>query len=349
LENQHFIEDVLEYFRSKVTQDKLQLLFNDKAWEKLVADVNLTRDEADVLRKALDKLTIGKAMEDKEKFEKERDTFLKAFPGLKMELESSIQKLHMLADKVDKIHKDCTISNVVASTTGVCSALMSTAGLMMAPETGGLSLGLTAAGLGLGIASAVTNVSTNIVDDTSKLNAKVEATKLMSTGINQIREILKVGGGSTRQVFSLTKQCEQDLEAMAKHIRALRMYNSHLVDDFRNIVTTGTSMRETINELQEALEGTVITMTRGARILGGVTLGINLLLDGISLAETSVHLYEGAKEESADELRKLAQEMERQLEELTQIHQLLQADREMLVLSVQLARLPVDYLGLETE
>ena len=89
---------------------------------------------------------------------------MKEFPQVKQELKENIKKLHALADNVDKVHRDCTISNVVASSTSIASGTLSILGLVLAPFMVGLSLGLSATGIGLGAAAAVTGNSTMVVE-----------------------------------------------------------------------------------------------------------------------------------------------------------------------------------------
>ena len=55
---------------------------------------------------------------------------------MKKELEESI-KLYAPADRVDKLHRDCTIFKVVASSTGSVSGALNTLGLALAPRTAG--------------------------------------------------------------------------------------------------------------------------------------------------------------------------------------------------------------------
>jgi len=100
-----------------------------------------------------------------QKYQQEKERFLKEFPQVKQELKENIKKLRELADNVDKVHRDCTISNVVASSTGIASGTLSILGLVLAPFTAGLSLGLSAAGIGLGAAAAVTGLSTMVVEN----------------------------------------------------------------------------------------------------------------------------------------------------------------------------------------
>ena len=97
---------------------------------------------------------------------------MKEFPQVKQELKEKIKKLHALADNVDKVHRDCTISNVVASSTSIASGTLSILGLVLAPFMVGLSLGLSATGIGLGAASAVTGISTMVMENVNLSSAE---------------------------------------------------------------------------------------------------------------------------------------------------------------------------------
>ncbi|KAJ1061704.1 hypothetical protein K5549_002739 [Capra hircus] len=138
------------FLLNRVREKLQQLLAQDKAWESFVAEVNLPREEAVVLREYLD--------------QPDRKRFLEEFPQIKGELEKSINKLCELADNADKMHRDCTISNVVASSISIASGFLTILGLVLAPFTVGVRLGLSATRLGLGAAAAVTGMSTSIVE-----------------------------------------------------------------------------------------------------------------------------------------------------------------------------------------
>ena len=107
-----------------------------------------------------------------QKYQQEKERFLKEFPQVKQELKEKIKKLHVLTDNVDKVHRDCTISNVVASSTSIASGTLSILGLVLAPFMVGLSLGLSATGIGLGAASAVTGISTMVMENVNLSSAE---------------------------------------------------------------------------------------------------------------------------------------------------------------------------------
>ena len=107
-----------------------------------------------------------------QKYQQKKERFLKEFPQVKQELKENIKKLRELAYNVDKVHRDCTISNVVASSTSIASGTLSILGLVLAPFMVGLSLGLSATGIGLGAASAVTGISTMVMENVNLSSAE---------------------------------------------------------------------------------------------------------------------------------------------------------------------------------
>ena len=60
--------------------------------------------------------------------------------------------------------------------------------------------------------------------------------------------------------------------------------------------------------------------------MGAATAGLFLLVDVGFLVKESMHLHDGAKAASAENLQQRARELERKREELTQIYESLQGD-----------------------
>lgn len=124
------------------------------------------------------------------------------FPQVRQELEERIGKLRTLADQVDKVHRDCTIAQVVASSTGAVSGILTVLGLSLAPMTAGASLVLSATGMGLGMAAVVTSVSTSIVEHSNSSSAKAKASDLMSTDSNKENVAVEILQHSSPKIAS---------------------------------------------------------------------------------------------------------------------------------------------------
>ncbi|XP_039733721.1 apolipoprotein L3 isoform X2 [Pteropus medius] len=252
--------------------------------------------------------------------------FMTEFPQVRQELEECIRKLREFADQADKVNKHCTISKIVASSTGVVSGILTIVGLSLAPVTAGASLVLLATGVGLGTAATVTGVSASIVENSNSSKVKAKASHLLSTGINKkemVQEALRHG---TPQVAYVTGKCIKSVKDVVENAKAIRMAQANLLllSDAKSVMTTGTVSVRSSNQIQKAFGGTVLAMSKGARIAGLAFAGVTLLVDTISLVKESKYLHEGAKMASAEELRQKAQTLEKKLEFLTMIHEHLQ-------------------------
>lgn len=318
-----FLENTIEGIIDTMSSEELKDLLTDtEAWKTYVAD--MPRDEADTLYEALCYLTEDTSMEDKQ--EKEfRENFLKVFPQMKQQLEEQIAQFHALADKADNLHRKCTISNVVANSTGIVSGIMTIAGLTLAPVTAGASLTLTAAGAGLGAASAVTSVTTSIVEHVKMSSVKSEASALSSDGDKvdgMFKEILQCAP----KTFVIGNRLSHGMNGIKISARAIKLLKSNprLASRAARFVSGGKISSRGARQVQKALAGTPLAMTKGARIFGTVFTGITLVMDVYSLVENSKELQEGAKTESAEYLRQQAQERVKKLEELTQFYKSLQ-------------------------
>lgn len=360
LERKGFIATVAQYLLdTRSTEDLQLLLMGDEAWKQLAAGLDLSREEEASLREALGEITVHSYAEDEDELQndlqdkKERaeedvlrealdetiedadaedeeelqnalwykEKFLHDYPLLKLELKERIKKLHALADKVDKVHRDCTISQVVASSTGAVSGVLTILGLALAPVTAGVSLALSATGMGLGAAAAVTSVSTSIAEEVNMASAEAEASNLLPTNketVNGVKEVLDL---NTPRLVSISKNTFKNMQAIKKNIDAIQLAkaNPRLVTNAKQLMTTGKISARSTKQVQKAFGGTALAMTKGARIMGAVTAGVFLLGDVVSLVKDSKHLHEGAKAESAAELRQQAQDLEGKLQELDQI------------------------------
>lgn len=321
-------EDVIEYIMDPTSIEKLQLLLSDGAWERFVMAANVSRDEADALYEDLSKLKTLMAVETKDMPSKEelhRKRFMDEFPLVKQELEEHIRELYALAEEVDKVHRDCTISKVVARSTSVVSGILSIVGLALAPVTAGASLALLGTGIGLGVAASVTSVSSSIVEHSKNVSAQAKASRLVKTAIKEEEVVLKVLRSTAPKIVFIAEKCIKSLINLVKHGRAFKLVKSNpsLAAQATRFMTTGVASVRSSRRVQKAFGGTALAMTKGARIFGATTAAVFLLIDAIELAKESKHLAEGPKTQSAEELRQQAQELETKLQELISIHKML--------------------------
>lgn len=301
------------------------LLTADGAWEEFVSKTELPRDRAAALHKALKDLTALLAIADRGRLQKGwkgKGKFLKAFPCLKADVEEHISQLHALADHAEELHRGFTNSNMVADSFSAASNILSLLGLFLAPESAEGSLVLSAAGLGLGVAATVTNVATSIMKETSRVLNEVEAGHCPPTAM----DILEEAGTSVARIASeipqATRDITRDLEALEQHMNALRLVraNPRLEEDARTLTNAGCIPAQRAKQVRASLKGTPLAMSKEARVHSATATGVTLLRDVGSLVKESKQLYEGSASESAEALRKLAQELEEKLGELMEFY-----------------------------
>lgn len=244
---------------------------------------------------------------------------MEAFPQLKSEFRKNISKLRSLADHMDEVHKGCTISNVVVNSTSTVSGVLSILGVSLAPVTAGGSLALSAAALGLGTVASVTSTATLLVEEKSRRSDEEEARRLVTISVNLMKEA-KILTTVTFRVLKTPVDVFRNLKNLRQHFRAFKTAkaNSRLVADAKMLMTTGATRN--VRQVEKAFEGTALAMTKKIRIRNAAISGVFLALDVYNLVTDSMHLYDGAKSESAAELRSLALKLEEELKKLERIY-----------------------------
>ena len=167
---------------------------------------------------------VEKGQERLTKEQLDRRRFLIKFPRVKRQLEEFIGKFHELADKVDKVHKGCTISNMVGYSTGAVSGILTIVGLALAPVTAGASVALLATGIGLGAAAAVTGVSTSIIEHVNRSSAETKASHMMSSVIKKWKVLLEVLK-SNPHIVDTTEKVTEAVQCIEMNIHTMETGN----------------------------------------------------------------------------------------------------------------------------
>ncbi|XP_065795034.1 apolipoprotein L3-like [Muntiacus reevesi] len=324
-----FFEEVVECLWDILGRKELLLLLNEFL-ERIKTEASLSRKDTKDLHKYLKELNRALVEEDQERLTKEqldRRRFLIKFPRVKRQLEEFIGKFHALADKVDKVHKGCTISNVVGYSTGAVSSILTIVGLALAPVTAGASVVLLATGIGLGAAAAVTGVSTTIIEHVNRSSAETEASHMKSSVVKKWKVLLEVLKSKPHIVDTAEKVTEA-VQCIEMNIHAMETgkANPESAPNAHIYMSPARISVPAIQHIEGGFKATALTITKGARIAGLATAGIFLLVDVGFLVKESKHLHDGAKTVAAESLRQQAWELQRKLEELTQIYESLQED-----------------------
>ncbi|XP_036032387.1 apolipoprotein L3-like, partial [Onychomys torridus] len=295
-------EELTDYLTDTLCREDLKgLITEDGAWEAFVEAAGLSSEQEDALRDALNERLAQEPTDgdDETQRELQKKRFLQQFPELKSKLEGHIRKLRELADHIDQVHKDCTISNVVAGSTSTASGVLSILGLVLAPFTGGSSLMLTATTLGLGAAAAITSATTTIVEESHRVSDEAEADQLVKASMDTLCDMIGIIPKISVKLYTSGRAVAKVGKFIRHQLRAFKMARG----SFRF--------------------GSAPTRVRVASVgFAGVMLG----LDVYHLVTDSMDLYNGATTESARALQDLAQKLEEKLQEFEQIHKALQSD-----------------------
>ncbi|XP_012500160.1 PREDICTED: apolipoprotein L5 [Propithecus coquereli] len=270
----------------------------------------------ELLRRESESMPFGNLSEEEKRF-------LSYFPLKKYQLEKNIQELNTIADQVDRTHKTLTKANLVASSSGAVSGVMSILGFALAPVTVGGSLILSAAGVGLGAAAAITKVLTNALENRSNSAARDKASRLVTARMTSEHEAF---GGIKLPEVEATGQCVAKCISIIKSLRAHQMAKANFgfMSMVKNCVATHNISFWKPREVQTIFVGTSLAVTKGAQVTGAAGAGLLLMQDVSKLLQNWKHLEEGARAETAKELRTLAKEQEQELRQLTERYQDLQ-------------------------
>ncbi|XP_023612990.1 apolipoprotein L5 isoform X1 [Myotis lucifugus] len=314
-------QSIVEGLATMTREDMHWLLSDWQAWETVMEQLCLERDEAD----ALYYIVVRELMRREEGFwpsgnlSQEEMMFLREFPLRKHKLENTISELRSIADQVDRTHKMLTKTSLVASSSGAVSAVMTIMGVALAPVTTGGSL-LLAAGQSLGLAAAATNILTSVLDNRSNSAARDRASRLASLPTDPeagTREEMH----SSKGIF--VQRCVNALGS----IRQLRAFqraqtNPGFIERVRSFVATRRVPFWRATGVQRAAGAPALAMTCSARMLSVAGASFLLMHDLRSIQENWRHLEEGARTETAKELRMLAWELEQELDQRSQRYEL---------------------------
>lgn len=245
--------------------------------------------------------------------------FLKQFPSWRKDEKKRIRTLYALADHIDKSHQKATKTKVVTTSASVVSGVLSLLGLALAPTTAGGSLVLTAVGHGLGAVAGVTDIVTNVRENSGKKRALAQANSIIP---NSDQELEKVKGEKRTYVTAASELvyiCGSAWDNIRKHLQAFRLTRTqpHLTSAAKKLMTAGQVSARRGRQVQKAFGGTALAMTKNALRMGRVAAALSLGQDIYTLWEDWKDLKAATPTELAEELRTQAGEREWVLSELT--------------------------------
>ncbi|KAI4576457.1 hypothetical protein MJT46_002292 [Ovis ammon polii x Ovis aries] len=156
----------------------------------------------------------------------------------------------------------------------------------------------------------------------SRSSAETEASRLVSTGINEKEVTLGLLHKITAQIVSSTKKLYQAMKGLGKNVQNIKLAKAdpQLAASSQCFMTT-TQVSVQIGKVRKALGSIALAMSKGAQMVRAVTVDV-FHLTGVSfLVKEAKHLPERAKTESVEKLRQQVQVLEKNLEEFTRTYE----------------------------
>lgn len=165
--------------------------------------------------------------------------------------------------------------------------------------------------------AAVTGVSTIMLQSKSRSSAETEASRLVSTGINEKEVTLGLLHKITPQIVSSTKKLYQAMKGLGKNVQNIKLAKAdpQLAASSQCFMTT-TQVSVQIGKVRKALGSIALAMSKGAQMVRAVTVDV-FHLTGVSFLVKE----ERAKTESVEKLRQQVQVLEKNLEEFTRTYE----------------------------
>ncbi|KAM4693068.1 apolipoprotein L3-like [Discoglossus pictus] len=263
---------------------------------EFMSAMNLTTEKDDYLRlenkikeKLIEYLVLLKSSSDKRK--------------------SCKEEMLRIADDIDKVHRGATIASVTGSSVGIAGGITTIVGLALAPVTFGASLIVTLVGIGVATAGGVTGAVATVTDTVS-IKKKCRTVQEM---ISDIKKVLE-------ELLELL-EC---INKWVRNIEELRNTDRETFDDLvasGKFVSRGVFAATEVSRLAQLIKVSA-SAARGIRVAGaisGVLTAIFMVIDTVFLVKDALELKNGAKTEQAEEIRKVANDVEEKFQELENI------------------------------
>ncbi|XP_008108844.1 apolipoprotein L6 [Anolis carolinensis] len=272
--------------------------------------------------------------------------FIKGFPAQKEEIEKCIGCIREVADKIDKIHKDCTIATITASSAGATSGILTIVGLALAPVTAGVSLILTGTGLGLGVAAATTGISANICERVMNSKEREKAEELLTKceeTLNKCQENIKATMNLDQVDFSSgfptgNKANEENVQHFLSNATHPVPNPFDTVKEIIGNVGANPNLKASIKQVfsaagqtfpasrkgpqmgRKSFRGNALAINNMSRIVGIASAVAALLGSIYCIVQDAIHIKNGAKAEMTAEIRQKACNLEETLKNLNNLY-----------------------------
>ncbi|XP_077344730.1 apolipoprotein L6-like [Lithobates pipiens] len=207
-------------------------------------------------------------------------------------------ELYSIADDVDKFHRNAVIANVVGSAVGIAGGITTLIGVALAPLTLGASLFASTLGIVAATAGGVTGVSASVADSINtkkKCETVIEKVNEIDNMINAVQKI-STNISDTIEVIKTVPLAEQ-----ATDIARMGGRGVFAVVEAGRLVHLGKISAAAAHGAKLATQG-----ARTIRAISGVFAALFVFIDAAYVIKGTAELQEGAKTETAEQIREIA-------------------------------------------
>ncbi|KAG2464546.1 apolipoprotein L6-like [Polypterus senegalus] len=269
-------------------------------------------------------------------------SFMEDLPRLIRELYGYLIQMEMIADDMDEVQKNTTVGNIVSSSVGVLSGVLTIAGLALAPFTAGGSTMLSAVGTGLGMTSGVGGVLISLRK--SVLHSKEEkmVNDILKEYLTAVHPIIMLAKGESMTIWMDLFDNQEIVPIVKSGIYKFAKHRENITE-IRNCVnaykaikakpdlgkmaerlckanSTALKTRQA-NTVREMLKGTPVTLSRTTRMMNGMVNAAFIGTEIQSIYQDSIDLSNGSKSEAAQIIRERVKILREELNECRRILQ----------------------------
>ncbi|XP_017271474.1 uncharacterized protein LOC108235742 [Kryptolebias marmoratus] len=211
-------------------------------------------------------------------------------------LKELINELHSIATNLDKFSKGTKIAGITGGASTVAGGVAAAAGVILSPFTAGASLALTAVGVGVAAAGGVTGASAAIAN---KANLSKEKSKIDKT--------LQDFDVCHEKILSCLKFVNEGMESLKLHgvsvLHNTERYSSRVANIVQLVTGDATAMTSEMS-------------SKSSGLIKGFALGMDFFF---TEGKDGPKVKKGLESKLAKKLRKLAEDLDKGLNELMHI------------------------------
>ncbi|XP_053354826.1 apolipoprotein L3-like [Clarias gariepinus] len=212
-------------------------------------------------------------------------------------LQGHINELQDLANGIDKVNKGVRIAGITGGAAGAVGVAAAVGGVILAPVTLGASLAVTAVGVGVAAAGGITGASAAI---TNKVHTNMDRKK--------VETILKDHSTHIEEI-------ERCVKVIGSYVEYLKKYN---LSTMRGVDWQAVKVARMAHNLGDSV-GAMGALSKSSGLIKGFALGLDMYFS----KGDSEQPKKGSEAKFAKQIRKVAKQMQTNLDELMKFKNML--------------------------